>query len=585
MSDSVRWYDAHAAELAPRYESVSPADLNSWLIDFLPAAPALVLDVGAGTGRDAAWFHRRGFEVVAVEPSAGMREEAKARHPEEADRIKWVSDRLPSLSATIRLGVAADVVFLGAVWMHVRPDDRLRAFRKLVSLTRSGGLIAMSIRRGPDDADRGIAEATVEEVERLARGHGLAVLHVARSADRLGRDDVSWDYVVLRLPADGTDALPLLRHVILNDDKVSTYKLALLRSLCRAADACSGMASERVDGYFAVPLGLVALIWLRLYVPLLARGLPQINGTSNLGFAKEPVRRLVAAAAAAGNGGDVGARAIPLLDLRVGAAFSEDEAATVRAAIRDAANTIRRMPANFITYDDGRQIFPFEPAQGRGTGRETALDAAFLESFGYLMVPRDVWRALQRFGAWIEPSIVAEWIRMMERYSGIRGVPFDVGAAAVATSWREPGRDVLVARRRAGELLGAPGGLHCVWSGKRLKADSFDVDHCFPWAIWPCGDLWNLMPADRRINQDRKRDRLVSEDLLIGARGRIMEWWERAYHGAGDAALPVRFRSEAMASLPAVFSADPSTDDVFAAVRFQRLRLRRDQQAPEWGGG
>ena len=101
--------------------------------------------------------------------------DTKARHPAEFDRNDWVSDRLPSRSETIRLGIAADVVFLGTVWMHFRQEDRLKAFRKLCSLTRSGGLIAMSVRRGPDDAERGIAEATVEETERLARGHGLAV--------------------------------------------------------------------------------------------------------------------------------------------------------------------------------------------------------------------------------------------------------------------------------------------------------------------------------------------------------------------------------------------------------------------------
>jgi hypothetical protein len=31
----------------------------------------------------------------------------------------------------------------------------------------------------------------------------------------------------VRLPDDGSGALPLLRHIILNDDKSSTYKLAL----------------------------------------------------------------------------------------------------------------------------------------------------------------------------------------------------------------------------------------------------------------------------------------------------------------------------------------------------------------------
>ena len=43
--------------------------------------------------------------------------------------------------------------------------------------------------------------------------------------------------------------------------------------------------------------------------------------------------------------------------------------------------------------------------------------AHYLESFGSLRVPRDVWRAMQRFTSWIEPSIVAEWMRIMKGYA------------------------------------------------------------------------------------------------------------------------------------------------------------------------
>ena len=57
-----------------------------------------MLDVGAGTGRDAAWLARLGHEVVAVEPSAAMRAEAERRHP--AARIRWIDDRLPGLAPT-----------------------------------------------------------------------------------------------------------------------------------------------------------------------------------------------------------------------------------------------------------------------------------------------------------------------------------------------------------------------------------------------------------------------------------------------------------------------------------------------------
>ena len=81
LSVSVGWYDARASDLAAAYEAVDPDRLHAWLADLLPAEPGLVLDVGAGSGRDAAWFARRGHSVVAVEPSAAMRAEARARIP------------------------------------------------------------------------------------------------------------------------------------------------------------------------------------------------------------------------------------------------------------------------------------------------------------------------------------------------------------------------------------------------------------------------------------------------------------------------------------------------------------------------
>jgi hypothetical protein len=75
----------------------------------------------------------------------------------------------------------------------------------------------------------------------------------------LGRGEVHWIHVALRVPDDGTGALPLLRHVILNDDKSSTYKLALLRALCRVADGAAGFSRDHDDEFVSVPLGLSRL--------------------------------------------------------------------------------------------------------------------------------------------------------------------------------------------------------------------------------------------------------------------------------------------------------------------------------------
>jgi hypothetical protein len=119
-------------------------------------------------------------------------------------------DSLPGLLTTSRLGLAADVVSLSAVWQHVAPIDRPRAFRKMVGLLRSGGLLALTLRHGPDDG-RGAHPVSLEEIEALARNHGLQVLRTVKTADLQRRPDITWTGVVLRLPDDGTGALPLLR--------------------------------------------------------------------------------------------------------------------------------------------------------------------------------------------------------------------------------------------------------------------------------------------------------------------------------------------------------------------------------------
>ena len=73
--DPIAAYDLRAANFAAIYESVSAADVHASFADLVPRASGLALDVGAGSGRDAAWLASLGQEVVAVEPAAGMRRE------------------------------------------------------------------------------------------------------------------------------------------------------------------------------------------------------------------------------------------------------------------------------------------------------------------------------------------------------------------------------------------------------------------------------------------------------------------------------------------------------------------------------
>jgi hypothetical protein len=190
---------------------------------------------------------------------------------------------------------------------------------------------------------------------------------------------------------------------------------------------------------------------------------------------------------------------------------------------------------------------------------------------------------LQRYDVWIEPAIVSEWQRLMRFYAERQGRSFEHASAVAAMSWSDPMRDVRTAREQA-IRLSATERLHCVWTGRRLSLSDLDIDHCFPWAAWPCDDLWNLLPAHRVVNQRQKRDRLPSADLLRSAKGRIEDWWESGYLSSANRVLRERFLTEAKATLPLPRD-DASLEDVFSALSLQQVRLKSDQQVPVWEPG
>ncbi len=189
MEDPVHGYDANAAQLAARYEALSSEQVHAAVLDLFPPAGA-ALDVGAGSGRDAAWLDGRGFEVVAVEPSAQLRRAAAALH--SAAGVRWLDDRLPELNEAYALDRKFDLILLSGVWMHVHPSERPRAFMRLSGLLRTGGLLLISVRNGPGGPGRPMWDVDPAELADFARTERMTLLRQANGPDHLGRLDVAW---------------------------------------------------------------------------------------------------------------------------------------------------------------------------------------------------------------------------------------------------------------------------------------------------------------------------------------------------------------------------------------------------------
>ena len=154
------------------------------------------------------------------------------------------------------------------------------------------------------------------------------------------------------------------------------------------------------------------------------------------------------------------------------------------------------------------------------------------------------------------------------------------GEIEAGLRWLDPERDTRLARMVTLHRLELGETVRCVWTGSRLKRDTFDIDHCLPWTAWPCGDLWNLMPAATTVNRNEKRERLPAPVVLQAAQNNIKEWWRQAWEA--DSALSHKFRREAAAALPLHGGGD--IDDIFAGLEWRRMRLRQDQQVQEWAG-
>lgn len=199
---SLDYYQCHATELATRYQQVSARAVHcDWLTllePWLLAAPRRLLDVGAGSGRDAAFLAglHQGNMVVAVEPCQALAAQGQCHTREAA--VAWVNDAMPALS---RVTGTFDLILLSAVWMHLSPESRPLALARLHELLSPDGYLVLSLRLNVSELEmreRAMYPVAVDEVELLALEGGMTLLHVSEpQGDALARSGLSWQSLIL----------------------------------------------------------------------------------------------------------------------------------------------------------------------------------------------------------------------------------------------------------------------------------------------------------------------------------------------------------------------------------------------------
>ncbi len=586
MSD--KYYNDRVDELAQQYLSLSFDEVHGhWahhLHAMLEKPNAAILDVGAGAGRDVSHIARLAnddsgksdkakpsISIYAIEPAIEMLKVGQISTQNQD--VHWLQDSLPALDKTTRLEISFDLILLSAVWMHIPQSQRKRAIRKLANMLKPGGKIVISLKLGmskEEQKSRDMHDVSAEELERLGQDVGLiAKLETQNRHDQLKRDGIYWQTLVLQMPDDGTGAFPFIRHVAINDGKSATHKLALLRVLLRIADGHAGAVLRReasANGDRVIlPLGLVALYWMHQYKDLIDdhKLFQTPNRKPNMGFMKQSGwHRLTHRKGA---------------DYRVGNIFVGDDAVALHRALSASATNIKEMPCYRITLPNtNAQVFEVDkkPVTAK---KSIFLDLQTLSQWGEFSLPESTWLAFNRYACWIEPVLVSEWVKTMASYKGNSAQ--EQTQMYEALKWEEPKRSTHDVRARF-NYLAASQQMQCVWSARELK-QKYDIDHSMPFSRWPNNDLWNLVPSDSKINNE-KRDKLPSSKRLNSAKQRMQEWWKSAWLDGADHNQKQRFFAEANIALPGLAATNESIDDLFEALLLQRGRLRDMQQLNEW---
>jgi SAM-dependent methyltransferase len=540
-SQTLRYYESYADKAARRYEGAE-AGIAS-LFPFAFQRGERVLEIGAGSGRDAARLLQQGVEVQAVEPSSRLRRLALAVHPELRGRLfdGFLPGGLPPECQREYGGI-----LLSAVIMHI-PDGELfdAAFELRARLSKGGKLlISMPIERDDirpgeqrDDSGRLMVIRSVAQVRLLFERLGFELENDWKSADSLGRGFL-WASLFFRSSGATTRAIDRVESIINADRKVATYKLALVRALCDIAMTSWAAARWEPGGAVSVPLGAVSEKWQQYYWPLLEgdQVIPQINAESEGGKPiafRQKLGELIKECRRAG-----GLSAFSRMQAE--GTLPAAAARLSREAIRIIGSTIVKGPVKYAGGARGETEFSFDREGGR------------------IRVQADVWRELSLMGHWIRDAVILRWAEMTARLSKGAVAPGAVIDKLLqsAEPWRaDPtvrGLYEGVQKEEVGGLRkggggeglrgGGSGGLVCVWTLRQLRSD-FDVDHAIPFVFWQGSPSWNLFPADKRVN-NAKRDKLPTSDLVRRREEAIVSCWRIL-----AARMPVKFRRDAASLL------------------------------------
>lgn len=195
MKSSSNYYNRNAKQLFEKYQGLDSNKVHASWLKHLPVKPGVALDIGGGSGRDAAWLAKRGWDVIAVEPATMLFE--LGQNTTNSLSVTWLDDCLPGLLKLQPYQHKFSLILVNAVLMHLPHQQRVESMENLVSLMAEDSLLIITLRQGPDSEGRKLYQVPTQEIVKFAESKSLQVKTSNVLPDELKRDGITWQTIIV----------------------------------------------------------------------------------------------------------------------------------------------------------------------------------------------------------------------------------------------------------------------------------------------------------------------------------------------------------------------------------------------------
>ena len=268
------------------------------------------------------------------------------------------------------------------------------------------------------------------------------------------------------------------------------------------------------------PLGLMIEKWMVYYYPILESEiyLPQINGANTRIAFEEPFKPILNYYK---NRGALSAFYNELRTKKISHEINHE----FFALSKQIRNTICKMPMKYMGRSISEDFYSiFQYKSDRQFRNNSAQNLKWLiDDCGTFTISIEYYEAFKILGSFISgtDNILFKWAEFSAKASGNKIKTEKV----IHEILRNPvtDRDIANSKKLYKEILKTSGEVICVWSGNKIT--SYDIDHIIPFSIWKNNDLWNLLPVQSKIN-NQKSDKIPSANIISKRKEIIIHYWE-----------------------------------------------------------